>query len=151
SRVAAELIRRAERAEMLAAVHAAAREPLAFAAALFREQAKLATRLEATALTARIEVDAPKLHEAARELLSFVERSAPAGLREAANVASSSAIAAELVACARNSRAHATAGDYLARAILRPYLALLAEAGRPLLDAPFTRTEGRCPFCDGAP
>lgn len=128
----AEFERRAVRAEELARTTAAASEPLLFAAALYREQAKLSAALATLALCGRLEDDAEALAAAAAPLLAFLSHQGPPNLRGA------TADAAKLIACMQGEY------DFVARAILRPYLEVVALAASH-------GDLGRCPRCGGAP
>jgi FdhE protein len=140
--VAAAFERRAARAEALAGAAESAHEVLSFAAGLLRAQGRAAVALEAMhrrrPLTGRLAEDAPRVVEAGAELLRFAAGSGLPGLAAASQLED-----ADLVAYWAGD-----ADDYLARALLRPYLELLrglgvAPQGRP-------RPAG-CPFCGGAP
>ena len=145
--------RRAERAWFLARDAIAAHEPLRFAAGLFREQGKLAAALEALngrrPLSGRLTEDLPGLLEASSGLLRFAAEQGPEGLASVARARSidEGPLLGSQVA-AFWSAERAPQPDYLSRALLRPYVELLANLrispGRPL------RT-GHCPFCGGAP
>ena len=102
------------------------------------------------ALTGRLAEDLAGLVEASGALLLFAAENGPAGLADAARSRSSepkSSLGARLLVSWGADRV-TTEHDYLSRALLRPYVEVLADLGiapdRPL------RT-GRCPFCGGAP
>jgi FdhE protein len=134
----------AERASQLSSESAG--EVLRFATGLYREQAAAAALLEEAPLSGSLERDAERVAEAAIPLLGWIAsgESAPAPL------------AAEAAArAAQDPLPHLRAywggtaeDDYLSRAVLRPYLQVLAASGvRP--DR--AREERMCPFCSGAP
>ncbi len=145
--------RRAERAQFLAG-KAAVGEPLRFAAGLCRVQGRLAATLEVLPpgrrqLTGRLAEDLTRLVEASGELLRFAAESGPVGLASMARARSREAesfLGSRLIAFWSAERA--TGPDYLSRALLRPYVEVLARLGiapdRPL-------RMGHCPFCGGAP
>jgi len=145
--------RRAGRAELLARENTAAAEPLRFAAALFRLQGRLATALAArhreAPLTGRLDEDAARLADLAEKLFAFAESDGPPELAEEA--ATRRADDPET----QRSRlllywdgGREAAGDYLSRALLRPYVETLARAGvMPGRRHP----EGHCPSCGGRP
>ena len=144
-----ELLKRAERAALLAESSQVAEEPLRFAAVLFRAQARLAERISALPLTGALAKDAAALIEPARALLESAARAAPALLAEAARERRGEA--AEPFAARLKIYWLGDLGsrdDYLSRAILRPYCAVLASASvRP--DRP--HPQAGCPFCGGSP
>ncbi len=149
ARVAAELERRAARAELLRGEAPAAEEVLAFAAGLYRAQARVAEGLSKSLLTGRLEEDAATLVAKIAPLLHFVSDAGPEGLADEARELRSAdrpAVRALLLAYWQAERP--PADDYLPRAILRPYAELLRGLEiRP--DRPHER--GTCPFCGGAP
>lgn len=145
--------RRAERARLLAGEAVAAGEPLSFAAGLYQVQGRLATAIAALhdtrrALTGRLTDDLSALIEVSSELLGFAAENGPPGLagvagersREAASV-----LGSRLVVFWGADRA--TEPDYLSRALLRPYVEVLARLG---VAPNRTLRTGHCPFC-GAP
>ena len=146
--VAAAFERRALRAQVLAAESASARDPLTFAAGLYRAQGALAlalARAHATRpLTGRLDDDLDRLSGALSLVLGFVAARGPAPLATAA------AMLAETDPRGRvqtfwDGDASGRA-DYLVRALLRPYGEVLAAAGiRPQRAA----APGGCPFCGG--
>ena len=145
--------KRAVRAELLARENAAAADPLRFAAALFRLQGRLALALAArhgdAPFSGRLESDAIRFVDLAGKLLSFAESDGPPELSEAAATRR-----ADDPETARSrlllywTGGRETAGDYLSRALLRPYVETLSRFGvtpeRPHRD-------GHCPFCGGRP
>ena len=144
--------RRAERAQFLAG-KAAAGDPLRFAAGLYRVQGRLAATLEVLhpgrrQLTGRLAEDLTRLVEASGELLRFAAESGPVGLASMARARSreaESSLGSRLVTFWSADRA---TPDYLSRALLRPYVEVLARLGIAP-DRPLQR--GHCPFCGGAP
>ncbi len=133
--------RRAARAEALAVGASNARHVLTFAAGLLRAQGRVAAALEEMhrrhPLTGRLAGDAPRIIEAGVELLRFASGSSLPGLAEAERVSG-----VDLVAYWNGT------DDYVARALLRPYVDVLARAG----VAPEVRARpAGCPFCGGPP
>jgi len=151
--VAAAFARRASRAEVLAATCASAAEPLRFAAGLYGAQAGLAGTLAAghgaRPLSGRLGEDVETVLPAATELVRFAGDHGPAGLaREARAWAGDAAsILGARLAESWSGEPMATAG-YLSRAVLRPYVEVLAFLGLPP-DRP--HASGTCPFCGGSP
>jgi len=140
--VRAELERRSARAELLAKSNDAAREPLLFAAALFRAQADLADKL----------VDLPPFANVAKlaePLLRIVADRGPELLvQQALARLDDDATIAENRLVLYWSGETTSREDYLSRAILRPY----AEAMRAKSVAPDRlHKRGQCPFCGGPP
>jgi FdhE protein len=151
SGVASEFERRAARAELLSRAPSAAEEPLRFAAGLYRAQARIAERLEAShadePLTGRLADDAERVALGIPPVLRYAEESGPAALAESAR-----ARRADLPSTAQTRLLVYWQGDapddYLSRAVLRPYVELLRS-----LHVPPDRIhrQGRCPLCGGAP
>lgn len=152
--VAADLFeKRADRAGLLARENPATAEPLGFAAGLFRLQGRMAEALSArhrdTPLSGHVESDISRLSDLAERLLSYAESDGPLELSEAAGTRR-----ADDPETARSrlllywAGGRETAGDYLSRALLRPYVETLSRFGvtpeRPHRD-------GHCPFCGGRP
>ncbi len=145
--------KRAERAEHLARENAAAAEPLRFAAVLFRLQGRLAAALAArhreAPLTGRLAEDAPRLYDLGEKLFSFAETDGPPELAEEAKTRR-----ADDPETARSrlllywDGGRDVAGDYLSRALLRPYVETLAAAG---VTPERPHGEGHCPCCGGRP
>jgi formate dehydrogenase accessory protein FdhE len=142
----AQLERRAERAETLAPGAPSAEGPLHFAAGLFRAQAELARAL-GSASTSLEETLVPLLR-AAPAVLRHAERGPPA-LAEAARMR----LDDDPEMARSRLRIYWEGGpeardDYLSRALLQPWVRLLAAEHR----APERRRrEGACPFCSGLP
>ncbi|HQR67127.1 MAG TPA: formate dehydrogenase accessory protein FdhE [Thermoanaerobaculia bacterium] len=144
---------RAGRAELLASAHSAAAEPLRFAAALFRLQGRLASALVArhrqVPLTGRLGGDALRFVDLGGKLYAFAEGHGPPEL-----TAEARARRADDPETARSrlllywSGGRETAGDYLSRALPRPYVETLSRLG--IVPDRFHR-EGHCPFCGGRP
>jgi FdhE protein len=129
---------------LLSATTEAAREPLRFAAALLRAQARLAADIEKMDLTGRLTEDVDQLpHE---ELLRVAVAAGPPALAAEAEerLADGPAIArTRLLVCWSGDH-----DDYLSRGVLQPY----AETLRARKLAPDRQhTQGKCPFCGGAP
>jgi len=148
-RVVAAFGERAARAELLAETSDAAEAPLRFAAGLYRAQAALAGAIARAhrerALTGRLGLDAAGFVDAMRGLLRFAAEAAPAELAAVARER-----AQEEPTLLRSRLVHI---DYLSRALLRPYLEMLAALHiKPELTPPpaDSRTES-CPFCGGPP
>ena len=148
-----ELERRAARADLLAPQAPAAKEPLEFAAGLYREQARVAAALEAghalDPLNGRFEAEAGRVLDLLGAMLRFTADSGPEVLAEEARGRQK-----ETAPTARTRLAVYWAGDrssredYLSRAILRPYVEVL----RSLRISPVRpRRRGGCPFCGGLP
>jgi hypothetical protein len=76
--------RRAARAEALARDSAAARQPLTFAAGLYRAQAAVAGALEGATLSGEPEADLQRAARPLREVLRFAAEQGPPELAEAA-------------------------------------------------------------------
>jgi hypothetical protein len=145
---------RAVRADTLAESPSSGREPLRFAAGLFRSQGRAASGvLEEHArgpLSGTLEHDLPRVEGPLRGVLRFLAQSGPLALRDGA--ASRAAEPADLFAA--RLRTAWTGGpeerqDFLSHAVLRPYAEALVHAGVEL-DRQRTPGSGRCPAC-GAP
>ncbi len=147
----AAFARRAARADLLVATSEAAREPLRFAAGLFRVQGRLATALleEGGPLSGRLEEDADRVGRGRDALLRFVAECGPPGLAEGARALGEqdpSHAGSRLLAFWRGDP-HSR-DDYLSRALLRPYVEVLAGLG---ITPDRPRPPGHCPFCGGPP
>ncbi len=150
---ASDFERRAARAERLAAQAPAAKEPLLFAAGLYREQARVAAALEAghglDPLSGRLEEDAGRLLELLDPILRFAEGSGPELLSgEAAGRRKEPASTARTRLAVYWAGDRSSADDYLSRAILRPYVELLRAAK---VSPVRPHRQGTCPFCGGLP
>lgn len=148
-----EFERRAARAELLARETPSAREPLRFAAGLYRAEGRVAGAVEAShaeePLTGRLDEDVERLLGPAAAVLQFVALSGPEVLLEDArarqNDQGTTARSRLLVYWAGD---RPSGEDYLSRAVLRPYVEFLRVAG----VAPHRALRrGRCPFCGGVP
>ena len=145
---------RAARADSLAEAPSSGREPLRFAAGLFRAQGRAASGVLAehqrAGLTGILERDVPRVEKPLRSVLRFLAESGPLALRDAA--ASRATEALDLFA-ARLQTAW-TGGpderqDFLSHAVLRAYAEAMVHSGVEL-DRQRTPGSGRCPAC-GAP
>ena len=154
-RLQARFEERAARADALAETPSSGREPLRFAAGLFRSQGRAAAAvLEEHArapLSGALERDLPRVERPLREVLRFLGKSGPLALREGA--ASRVAEAADLFAARLRT---AWAGgpeerqDFLSHAVLRPYAEALVHAG-VTLDRSRAPGSGHCPACGAQP
>lgn len=139
--VAEPFERRAARADVLAARSETAHDVLRFAAALLRAQGRVAVAIAEmharSVLTGRLADDGPAVVEASAELLRFASSSGLPALSEARIGL------ADLVAYWRGE-----ADAFLARAILRPYVEVLASLG--VAPEPRARVAG-CASCGGPP
>ena len=145
---------RAARAEALAEAPSSGREPLRFAAGLFRAQGRAAAGvLEQHArapLSGALDRDLPRVEAPLRSVLRFLAESGPVALRETA--AGRAAEPPDFFGA--RLRTAWTGGpeerqDFLSHAVLRAYAEALVNAGVEL-DRPRTPGSGRCPAC-GAP
>ena len=121
---------RAARAELLAAGHETAADPLRFAAGLFRAQAACSIRLRSNDFALAV--------EAARPIVEYVATRGPAALAADARAFHPDRLRAYWGGLAEF--------DYLARAAMSPYARVLRERGVVL-----GRPEGPCTVCGGAP
>ena len=142
------LSKRAERAELLAPQAASAEAALRFAAGLYRAQRDLARVLSKAKLSADLDEEAGTLLENAEPLLRYAA-SGPARLAEEARSRLSDDVQTArtrlLVYWSGGPEARA---DYLSRALLKPWVELLAaERRQPVRE----RRESTCPFCGGLP
>ena len=144
---------RGERARKLAAETRAAAELLRFAAALFHVQGSVAAALAArhrdAPLTGRLGEDALRLADLGETLYSFAERKGPPELAEESRARQADGLEAgraRLLVYWTGERE--TAGDYLSRALLRPYVETLSHLG---LVPDRMHRDGNCPFCGGRP
>ena len=153
-RLAARFEVRAARAEALAESPSSGREPLRFAAGLFRAQARAAAGVleaqERDGLTGALERDLPRVEAPLRSVLRFLAESGPVTLRELA--AARAREPGDLFAA--RLRTAWTGGpeerqDFVSHAVLRAYAEALVSAG-VTLDRPREPGSGRCPAC-GAP
>src|SRR5207249_2673991 len=125
------LSQRAERAELLAPQAASAEAALRFAAGLYRAQRDLARVLSKAKLSADLDEEAGTLLENAEPLLRYAA-SGPARLAEEARSRLSDDVQTArtrlLVYWSGGPEARA---DYLSRALLKPWVELLAAERRP--------------------
>ncbi len=150
---ASEFERRAARAELLAGQAAAAREPLEFAAGLYRAQGHLAAFLETShaeaPLSGHLDEDSERFLDRISSIIEYAADAGPEALSDTAHSRQS-----DLAATAHARLLAYWAGDttaredYLSRAILRPYVEFLRLVVTPP-DRP--HRQGRCPFCGGWP
>jgi hypothetical protein len=150
---AAAFERRADRALLLARDNAAAAEPLRFAAALFRRQGRFAVALAArhrdVPLTGHPDADFGRLADLLADLLALATTEGPPELaEEAASRAGDLPGTAKARLVAYWEGGIESGGDYLSRALLRPWGETLAAAGVP---PERLHREGHCPFCGGRP
>lgn len=152
TRVGLQLEKRAARAESLAPSSETAQEPLRFAAGLYRSQAALAAELElgiaARPLRGILIEDAQHFIEPARAVLGFAAKGPPALAEDArARAQEDRALAISRLEVFWNGD-RSSDEDYLSRAILRPYVEVLAS----LKITPHrAHRRGHCPFCGGVP
>jgi len=146
--VLAALAKRAERAELLAPQAAAAEAPLRFAAGLYRAQRELARALAAQPLSADLDEQAGPLLASAEALFHHAASGPPRLAEEARARLQDDAQTARARLLVYWSGDPEARGDYLSRALLKPWVELLAaERRQPVRD----RREGTCPFCGGLP
>ena len=142
------LSKRAERADLLAPQAASAEAALRFAAGLYRAQRDLARALSQAKVSADLDEEAGPLLKNAEPLLRYAA-SGPAQLAEEARSRladdAQTARTRLLVYWSGDPEARA---DYLSRALLKPWVELLAgEKRQPVRD----RRQGTWPFCGGLP
>jgi len=150
---AAPFEKRADRAELLAREGSAAAEPLRFAAALFRLLGRFGTALAARhgnrPLSGDPGEDFDRLEDLLPGLLSIASTEGPPELAEEAGARAKDlpeTAKARLLAYWEGDRE--SSGDYLSRALLRPWAATLAAAS---VSPQRLHREGHCPFCGGRP
>jgi FdhE protein len=151
--ITSEFERRAARAELLAGKAEAARDPLRFAAGLYRAQGRVAEHLESahaeSPLSGHLDEDVARFLEQASGILGYAAESGPEALAEAARARQT-----DLASTARTrllvfwSGDATSRDDYLSRAILRPYVELLRVA---VVPPDRLHRRGQCPFCGGSP
>ncbi len=154
-RLTARFEQRAGRAEALAEAPSSGREPLRFAAGLFRAQGRAAAGVlevhARTPLSGTLEQDLPRVEAPLRSVLRFLAESGPVAVRESA-----SARAAEPIDLfSARLRTAWTGGpeerqDFLSHAVLRGYAEGLVHTG-VTLDRPREPGSGRCPACGALP
>jgi formate dehydrogenase maturation protein FdhE len=151
--IAVAFERHAARADMLAHENEVARAPLAFAAGLYRAQVGVARAVTVAhsqrALTGALDLDVFGFTDGLRGALCFAAANGPPDLAEVARMRAREEpqrLHARLQAFWVD--ANGAAKDYLSRALLRPYVKVLACLQlRPDRVVP----AGACPFCGGAP
>jgi FdhE protein len=123
-----------------------AAEPLRFAAGLYRVQGAAAAELAGRSLTGRLDDDLAALRGGMKKILAYIAAKGPGALAAAAKGRNPDE---GLEAFWRGGRSGAT--DYLARARLRPYAAVLAASQvKPEPGATAGNgLDGRCDFCGG--
>ncbi|HEX9604458.1 MAG TPA: formate dehydrogenase accessory protein FdhE [Myxococcales bacterium] len=142
------LSKRAERAELLAPQAASAEAPLRFAAGLYRAQRELARALAAGPLSAELDEQAGALLANAEPLLRHAVSGPPQLAEEARARLQDDAQTARTRLFVYWSGGPEARSDYLSRALLKPWVELLAaERRQPVRDL----REGNCPFCGGLP
>ena len=151
--VAAAFERRAARAETLAGASEAAQGPLRFAAGLYRSQGFLVSAIERMhaerPLTGRLREDAERLCETGGEVFAFAADHGPPLLAEQARARrreDRSVARDRLLAWWDGGRS--STEDYLSRALLRPYVEVLAQIA---VTPDRLHRSGHCPMCGGAP
>jgi formate dehydrogenase maturation protein FdhE len=144
--VVAQFERRAARAEMLAPGAPSAEAPLRFAAGVFRAQAEMAGAFRS--VSPSLEEMLESLIRAAVPLLRHAE-GGPGALAEAARARldDDPGTARSRLRIYWEGSAEAR-DDYLSRAVLQPWVRLLAAERRRPERPP---REGACPFCSGLP
>ncbi|MFN2633744.1 MAG: formate dehydrogenase accessory protein FdhE [Thermoanaerobaculia bacterium] len=141
--------RRAQRALLLAAESAAARDPLLFAAALCRAQGEAAAALAGLPLTGSLESDFPAIEPRVRDVFRAAAAHGPAPLVEEARTRAeedSGLVSTRLLVFWNGDRK--AAEDYLSRAALRPYAEVLRFRRTP---PDRIHRQGQCPACGGPP
>jgi formate dehydrogenase maturation protein FdhE len=151
--VEAAFERRAARAEALAGASSAAEEPLRFAAGLYRAQGLLASAIERVhadrPLSGRSREDVERVLGAGSEVLRFAAEHGPPVLAEQARARGGedrSVGRDRLLTWWDGDRS--SREDYLSRALLRPYVEVLA---RLAVTPDRLHRAGHCPVCGGAP
>jgi len=145
--------KRAARAELLARGSVTAAEPLRFASGLYRVQGRLATAIESLhaerPLCGRLDEDAHRFVGRLVDLLRYAaEQGPPALVEDAERRQREQASQARSRLLEWWSGDRDTGEDYLSRALLRPYVEVLAR----LRVAPDRlHRPGHCPFCGGRP
>jgi len=153
SRTVLEFERRAARAELLLREAPSAEEPLRFAAGLYRIQGRLARGIEAAhaaeSLSGHLEDDAERFLDQVSMLTRYAAEEGPELLSEEARRRQTdlpSTVQTRLLVYWTGDRS--SGPDYLARAVLRPYVEVL----RSVNVAPNrVHRRGQCPFCGGFP
>jgi FdhE protein len=156
SSVPGALERRAARAAQLAEGSSNA-AVLAFAAGLYRAQARVATALAGRTLSGALDHDLDGFRAELDAILDYASHSGPPGLRaevDACRGQGPTGLDDRLLAWWRGPRAGRT--DYLSRAVLRPYAELLAAGGitpapPEAASAATAALAGACTRCGGPP
>ena len=145
--------RRAARADLLARGSVTATEPLRFAAGLYRTQGRLALAIESLhaehPLSGRLDYDADRFVGDLAELLRFAAEHGPPLLADEAGARGEEdgpSACSRLLEWWRGDRR--SGEDYLSRALLRPYVEVLARVG---VAPDRAHPPAGCPFCGGAP
>ena len=139
--------RRAARAELLAPSSPAAEAPLRFAAGLYGAQREIAARLLDAPLDPDLDAAAGPLLAHASSLYRYGSSGPPALAGEARARLRDDAQTARTRLLVYWSGDPEARSDYLSRALLKPWVELLAsERRQPVRE----RREGTCPFCGGS-
>jgi len=142
------LSKRAERAELLAPQAASAEAPLRFAAGLYRVQRELARMLVERELSADLDEQAGPILANAEPVLRYASAGPPRLAEDARARLQDDAQTARTRLFVYWSGDPEARSDYLSRALLKPWVELLAAERRaPVRE----RREGTCPFCGGLP
>lgn len=145
--------RRAARAELLAGAAETAAVPLRFAAGLYRAQGSLAATIRAgharRALGGNLAKDLGSFAEGLDGVLTFAAEAGPEALAQQARarLREDEAVARERLLVFWTGD-QPSREDYLSRALLRPYVEVLAEMA---IAPDRAHAPGRCPFCGGLP
>ena len=151
--VEAAFERRAARADVLARGPVTAAEPLRFASGLYRVQGRLATSLESLhaerPFSGRLDEDADRFVGPLADLIRFAAEQGPPALVDEAQAREredGSRARSRLLGWWTDDGP--SGHDYLSRALLRPYVEVLARLG---VSPDRLHRPGHCPFCGGAP
>ena len=147
----------AQSGKVRSADHDRAREPtpLHFAPGLYRVQGRLAATIESAhtgrPLCGRPEPDLDSFQHGLVEALRFAAESGPLTLAEEARARGrdEASVARSRILVFWSSDTGPGEGDYLSRALLRPYVEVLRGLG--IAPDRVHRPGGECPFCGGAP
>jgi formate dehydrogenase maturation protein FdhE len=133
---------------LLAPLHAAAEAPLRFAAGLYRAQRALVEALARAPLSTDIDEEAERILANAEPVLRHASSGPPALAQEARVRLEDDPQTARTRLLVYWSGDPEARSDYLSRALLKPWVELLAsERRQPSRD----RRAGTCPFCGGLP
>ena len=153
SKIVSEFERRAARAELLAGQTEVAREPLQFAAGLYRVQGRIAAALGAAhgqdAWSGHLEEDVDRFLDQVSWILRYAAEEGPEALAGEARARQQdlpSTSRSRLIVYWSGDRP--STEDYLSRSILRPYVEFLRSIN---LAPDRVHRRGECPFCGGAP